>query len=655
MSAVSYAYAVFHLNLAFSSIEEENRPAVIRRCYWPLLNIAERNDLRIGVEVPAYTLSVIHDLDPAWVAKLAELIRGGVIELVGSGYAQLIGPLVPAGVNEANLRLGNETYERLLGCRPRLVMVNEQCFSAALVDHFRQAGYSAFLMEWENTFSAHPSWQPEWRYFPQRALGSDGTSLPVIWNHTFAFQKFQRLIHGDCSYEQYWAWLSGQIGPGGRAISLYGNDAEIFDYRPGRFSTEPDLGETSEWSIIERLFQDIVKDGRLRLVLPSQILDRLDQPQAGHSLQLTTPAMPVPTKKQEKYNNLRWAVTGRGDLAINTRCYRLHDALRAREVTSPETWRELCYLWSSDFRTHITEARWKRYLDRLTAFETRLGLAPAQALSPEPESGWVPLDLAGNSHRIATSALTLVVNGRRGLAIERLALAGQEAAWLLGTIPMGAYDDITLGVDFYSGHLIFQEPGRPQITDLVQIRPMILDDPSLPWIGVRAEIPSPLGPVIKTLKVFRDQARLDLCFDLRWRTLPLGTLRMGFLTLNPDLFDEESLAYETHSGGLRAERFRLGDSDFDHGHAVSPLVSAKVALGMTEGHVAIGDARHRLTIRADRSQAAVVGMVAHRQTRGRRFCRVYFSAAEIDDTLKSAGSEEMNGRPMSFSFSISVT
>jgi hypothetical protein len=35
-----HLFAVFHLNLAFSSIEENERPLVIERCYWPLLALA---------------------------------------------------------------------------------------------------------------------------------------------------------------------------------------------------------------------------------------------------------------------------------------------------------------------------------------------------------------------------------------------------------------------------------------------------------------------------------------------------------------------------------------------------------------------------------------------------------------------------------------
>src|SRR5580693_5709350 len=110
-------FAVFHLNLAFSSIEEEARGEVIARCYWPLLKLAEKHG-PVGIEVTAFTLEEIESRDPAWIARARELIAERRIELIGSGYAQIIGPLVPASVSEANLRIAGNIYERLLGVRP---------------------------------------------------------------------------------------------------------------------------------------------------------------------------------------------------------------------------------------------------------------------------------------------------------------------------------------------------------------------------------------------------------------------------------------------------------------------------------------------------------------------------------------------------------
>src|SRR6478736_1820786 len=104
-------FAVFHLNLAFSSIEEERRPEVIARCYWPLLKLAEQHP-HIGIELSGYTLEEIARLDPVWVRKACEMIAAGQIELIGSGYSQMIGPLVPARVVAENLRIGNEVYRR---------------------------------------------------------------------------------------------------------------------------------------------------------------------------------------------------------------------------------------------------------------------------------------------------------------------------------------------------------------------------------------------------------------------------------------------------------------------------------------------------------------------------------------------------------------
>ena len=49
-------FALFHLNLAFSSIEEEQRQAVIDRCYWPLLRLPDMIGAPVAIEATGYTL-----------------------------------------------------------------------------------------------------------------------------------------------------------------------------------------------------------------------------------------------------------------------------------------------------------------------------------------------------------------------------------------------------------------------------------------------------------------------------------------------------------------------------------------------------------------------------------------------------------------------
>ena len=132
-------YALFHCNLAFSLIPRDEYPTVLKRCYWPLLRIAGEG-IPIGIEMPAWTLRQIHGMDPGFTAELKRLIRGGGISFIGSGYAQSIMPLIPAGVNRWNLKLGNRYYEDILGVSPAVGLVNEQTFSAGLVGLYKEAG-----------------------------------------------------------------------------------------------------------------------------------------------------------------------------------------------------------------------------------------------------------------------------------------------------------------------------------------------------------------------------------------------------------------------------------------------------------------------------------------------------------------------------------
>ena len=309
-------FAFFHLNLAFSSIEEDRRAEVIARCYWPLLQLAEKHP-HIGIEVSGYTLEEIARHDPAWIARARDLIAGNKFELIGSGYSQMIGPLVPAKVMAENLLIGNEVYHNLLDARPTVALVNEQAFSAGLVEHYLDAGYSALLMDWDNPSSNHPEWDAEHQYLPQYASGLDGRKIAVLWTNTAAFQQMQRFVYDDIKLETYLRFVRARRAFSTRALCLYASDAEIFDFRPGRFRTEERLSDTSEWQKVSAALSAVTAAGGVNLIGPSHVLKLIDREGGGNLLQLESANCPVPVKKQRKYNLARWAVTGRDNIAIN--------------------------------------------------------------------------------------------------------------------------------------------------------------------------------------------------------------------------------------------------------------------------------------------------------------------------------------------------
>jgi hypothetical protein len=714
-----WVYAFFHLNLAYSAIDEEQHREVLEKCYWPLLRLARTCQAPLGIEATGYTLERIQALDPAWISELRRLVTEGPCEFIGSGYAQIIGPLVPAPVNAMNLRLGHEVYEQFLGCHPRIALVNEQAYAAGLVHHYLEAGYRALIMEWNNPAHYHPEWDRGWLYFPQWAGGTNGESIPVIWNNAISFQKFQRFGQGEMDLEEYLDYLSGHLqgetagnrGEPQRSLVLYGSDGEVFDFRPGRFDTESHIHPQGEWLRLAALFQTLKHDPRFQLVPPSQVLTLVDRDHTARRLRLESPEQPIPVKKQPKYNITRWAVTGRDDLGINTACWRLYRALEKSPQALPDAWRTLCYLWSSDFRTHITTRRWVKYQRDLLRLPRQLQVMPGSgAPAPErlttdsrpgaktPRFRAVPLASPQGRRRqptemirrqglyldLETAAVKMRLNCRRGLALEALSFPGLFSAPLLGTLPHGYYEAISLGADYYSGHNIVDIPAYRRVTDLNPCEPRwrVLETPAGRVVQVQAGIGTELGLVNKRWDIYASQPRLDLHLNFSWPNLPLATWRTGILTLIPDSWSREFLYYQTHNGGYDLETFPLAGHTVNHGAAVSALISASHGLGGTQGVVLLGDHDHALEVSFDPAQAAAMPMLTYQEIGEQFFCRLLFSLGELDETcrlrghnafappppggLSSAGEYEATGRkptgigatrhspPRQLSFSISL-
>lgn len=632
-------YSFFHLNLAYSSIEEEQRPEVIRKCYWPLLHLIEDLQIAAGIEATVYTLASIAALDPEWLEKLKELIDRGLIEFVGSGYAQIIGPIVPARVNEANLYLGNRGYEQLLGIRPKTALINEQAYSSGLVGLYQNAGYESIIMEWNNPAHIHPEWDNDLQYYPQYAQGNNDCQLPLIWNNSVAFQKFQRYVHGDMELEEYLDYLERHFKH--PMLCLYGNDVEIFDFRPGRYHTEAVLSKESEWQRIHRLFGMLKGDERIKLVKPGAVLSLLDEVQAGHILSLQAAEQPIPVKKQAKYNITRWAVTGRDDLGINTDCWSIYESLVKSGNNNDEDWRELCYLWSSDFRTHITEKRWQAYRIRLQDFKQRtagnIDAANNESLQAEGKSKEVPLESVavtreGRYLNISNRQLKVKLDCKRGLTINGLWLQGSKGPFLCGTIPHGFYNDIAVDFDWYTGHTVIECLGKPKITDLNPI------EPEIEYLGedicIHGIIPAAEGSIRKSMRISSQDPAISLDYQFNLGKMPAGSFRLAHITFNPLAFDPDSLFYRTCNGAHQPETFFLGDKEFDHGDPVSFLVSANSCAGMTEGWIEVGDAGRVLRIEVDKTVAALVGLVSYRKINGSYLLRLSFSAGEWDETRR---------------------
>jgi hypothetical protein len=643
-------YSLWHLNLAYSSIEEEKYLEIIRKCYWPLLDLAKDRNIPIGIELPAWTLSKICELDSKWVAELKKQINLGMIEVIGSGWTQLIGPLVPAYVVEKNLRLGQSFYLKKLGIVPKIALINEQAWSPSMVPIYRAVGFSALVMEWENPASIHSDWPRSWRYFPQIAKGG-GEKIPLIWNHSIAFQKMQRLAHGEIPFLEWKEWVMNQDHPDElRFLCIYGSDVETFNFRPGRYQTEEKLTR-DEWKIIGDALEAIAQDGASH-ILPSKTLANQYEPM---ELSLESPSSPVPVKKQPKYNVVRWACGGRDGPGINSLCLGIYGGMKASPSSVTEDdWKELCELWASDARTHLTQKRWEKFQIRLNLARKKWSIKPKiSGTSNSQLTNQFQVNRVGRFLIIDSPNINLKLNLRRGMTIDELTFPSVSDQWLVGSLHHGHFDDISWSADFYSWETVLELPGKAKVTDLESCEPYVAEVDG--ELTITAEITSSLGPIKKIIRVRslpKPSISLELVFA--WNEIPPGSLRMGDLIVNPDFFARDSLFVRTHLGGYDSETHIYPPGvNVEHGKAWSALVSSQHCLGVTEGVLEFGDAKTCLRVEQMPGYSHAPAMVTCLDVADTFIFRIQFTAREIDDT-SGAHSIPLSSEGRTYQFTLSL-
>ena len=319
------------------------------KCLTPLLDLTERG-YKININISGSSLEIIKFNRPAIIPKLKNLIAAGNLELIGNGYHQIIQPNFSSHINSLNQNAGLNSYEEILGVKPKVATVNEQAFSLGSSASFVEVGYKKLLMESENLFELNQTDKSKASCLG--LLETSKGSIEIVWTSSIAFQQFQRFVHGQISYEEYTIWLINEVSnitPNGY-YCVYSSDAEIFDFRPRRYGTEaPTI--SGEWKRIEKLLSFYNETGQLTLISDLKAKTDLSCPTT------TNARYPVVVKKQKKYNINRWSITGSDDCHLNADCNLLASKLSTNDGkidVTPES-KILLSLCSSDLRTHIEE------------------------------------------------------------------------------------------------------------------------------------------------------------------------------------------------------------------------------------------------------------------------------------------------------------
>jgi len=624
------AYVFFHLNLAFSSIPEEARPTVINQCYWPLLRLIEHSRIPIGIEITGWTLQQVAHLDPLWVNTLKKLLANQTCELIGSGWSQLIGPLVPYHVNEWNQKLALQTYRELLDYTPSIVLVNEMAFSSSLVELYQNAGYSGLIMDRDNISLALKAGKTE---LPTYALGVNENRLPVLWSDSVLFQRLQRAVHGDIPLNQYFDYVQQKMLSEMMPLAIYANDAEIFDYRPGRFDTEGKTHPEGEWQRLQRIISYLQQQIGLTFISPSAALASCTV-LSNTAARLTSLKHPTPVKKQAKYNINRWAAAGRDNVWLNSLCHNYYKQLEG--IKDPKAWQQLCELWASDLRTHITPGRWLECQKTISEFAPPpvKSIGSTQQIITENTHLQMSHDPENIYWHLETANIKLSLNLRRGMNIDSLAFRSWQFKPLLVTLHQGYFDTIELAADFYTGGMIIELPTqRRRLTDLEWVQPELSENHE--YYLITAKIQMAELRLIKTIKLSKSEEKVTIHYNLEQKTRLESSIRLGIMTLNMAELVQPT-AIEVWQGGLSSELFLL-DEDCDHTKAVSSLVSSSTSFGASKGNIVLGDQANAVEFNWDPAQCAAVPLLINLHHQQKQLTRLFFSLSELDDTFKAGG------------------
>ena len=223
------------------------------------------------------------------------------------------------------------------------------------------------------------------------------------------------------------------------------------------------------------------------------------------------------------------------------------------------------------------------------------------------------------------------LNKWKGLTITELVCKNQSETSLLGTLDHGFYDDISLGADYYSGHAIIERPGEHKVTDLQKLSPEIEKTND--------------GIILKNEQVW-NRYSFNSSIQLKGEKIVLQKsivpdtdektiIRPYNFTMNPRAWDRNSLYIETHNGGFKLEKFSLLEQKISHGDIYSSLISARYGFGNTEGMFVIGDKYKSINFECDMSIASLIPSIIYKEMDGTYFFRLYYSARELDETLKN--------------------
>lgn len=221
----------------------------------------------------------------------------------------------------------------------------------------------------------------------------------------------------------------------------------------------------------------------------------------------------------------------------------------------------------------------------------------------------------------------------KGASIKALSFPKISPDPLVGHIPHGFYDDITLSPEWFTGDVVLVAPDGKQLTDLQPAEITTFDPAAFPIrVPVEVQVPVEFGKLRKRYLVYHQHPRVDVYFQMVLNYIQPRSLHVGIAAFLPESFDRPTLHYATVNGGDTIERFPFAGHAIKQDEPVRMLVSTKHCLGETEGWVDVSDQHKGLSVLSWKDRLYSVPLLHYEETDSHGFfLRLIPTVSESDD------------------------
>ena len=308
-----------------------------------------------------------------------------------------------------------------------------------------------------------------------------------------------------------------------------------------------------------------------------------------------------------------------------------------------DDWENLCELWASDLRTHLTDQRWIVAKDKIKNTLINLGLSQRYGLIAKESKEYRSIrdhDYLGAFKcrvfgdgiylEIENKKIKIVLNLRRGMVIDSLTFSSHGGDVCIGTLKHGYLDSILQGSDYYSGGFVIEIPeSKTKITDLNPVEPSFLIEDNGDLI-LRVKIDTHIGKITKYLKISNANEQIKIAYKMSKIKRYVSSARLGNLTLSP-AFSGAFRGYSCKTGGSDNTNFHV-KGVIEQSKPATSFVSSSRGFAATNGKLLLDCSKKGLIVSWNPEESSPLCFIDHKNG----YTRVTFSICEVDETSRES-------------------